>query len=161
MMPSCCFDSCGKITSPRSGCRVRRIEICGNCCGTGIRRLPGLWIHSGRFHSRSKLPEMMVHVEICVPHAFYPAHLTESCMSAELALRATEAIQENAEILHVGSKLGRRCTPLVLIHLRPCFNSTRPTKWKPKRSPFIDSALVECGGLSNLFFSQRRSKRIA
>jgi hypothetical protein len=74
---------------------------------------------------------MMVHVEIRVPHTFYPRHLTESCMSAELVLRATKAIKEHAEILHVGYKLGRGCTPLVLIHLRQCFDSARPTKWEP------------------------------
>jgi hypothetical protein len=35
-MPDSCSGCCGKITFRKFGYRARRIEICDNCCGTGI-----------------------------------------------------------------------------------------------------------------------------
>jgi hypothetical protein len=35
-MPDFYLGCCGRITFRKFGCRVRRIEICDNCCGTVI-----------------------------------------------------------------------------------------------------------------------------
>jgi hypothetical protein len=54
-----------------------------------------------------KLAQMMVHVEVGVSHPLGPRHLTQCCVRKELALRTTEAIKKNAEILQIGRELGR------------------------------------------------------
>ena len=95
-----------------------------------------------------KLPQMMVHVKVGVAHALGPGHLAEGCVRSELAIRITEAVKKNAELLQVGCKLGRWRTTLVLVHLRPRLDSVRPMKREPKRHPLINRAFDEGGGLT-------------
>ena len=95
---------------------------------------------------------MMVYVEVGVAHTLGPRHLTERCVRGKLAFRIAEAVKKNAEVLQIGCELSRRRTTLVLVHLRPCFDSVRPMKREPERRPFVNGAFEECGGLAYLLF---------
>ncbi len=52
-----------------------------------------------KFTLDPKLPQVMVHVKVGVAHALGPRHLTERCVRSKLALRITEAVKKNAELL--------------------------------------------------------------
>ena len=103
----------------------------------------------------------MVHMKIGMAHALGPRHLTEHCVRSELALRITEAVKKNAELLQVRHKLGWWRTTQVLVHLRPRHDSVRPMKREPKRHPLIYRALEQGAGPTDLLFPECRSKRIA
>src|SRR6266478_2457308 len=118
-------------------------------------------ILGGEFTLGPKLPQMMVHVEIGVAHALGPRHLAERCVRSELAIRITEAVKKNAELLQVGCKLGRWRTTSVLVHLMPRLDSVRPMKREPKRHPLINRAFEEGGGLTYPLFPKCCPKGIA
>ena len=79
----------------------------------------------------SKLPQMMIHVEVGVAHALGPRHLTKHRVRRELALRCTEALRKNAELLQIGCKLRWQRTTLLLVHFRPCLDAMWPRERDP------------------------------
>lgn len=42
--------------------------------------------------SDAKLPQMMIHVQIGVPHSLFSGHFAEKSMRRELALKCAEAV---------------------------------------------------------------------
>jgi hypothetical protein len=109
-------------TQVRRTSQRRTIEIL-ECARTGNRTSAH---EIGEITLGPKLPRLMVRMEVGVAHTLGPRHLTQRCVRSELALRITQAVKKNAELLQIGRKLGRWRTTLVLVHLRPCLDSVRP-----------------------------------
>jgi hypothetical protein len=50
----------------------------------------------------TKLPKMMVHVEVGVTHALGPRHSTKKRVRSRLDFPGTKALKQNPELLQIG-----------------------------------------------------------
>ena len=83
-----------------------------------------------------KLPQMVVEMEVGMPHTLGPGELSKDRMRCKLALPSTEAFQQNAQLLYIGFEAHRSRTAQLLVHLWTCLDTVWPLPCEPQRPPF-------------------------
>ena len=89
----------------------------------------------------SELPQVVIHVEVGMPHPLSPRQLTKHCMRREFALPDTELVKQPAKLLDIRCKFHGPGTTLLLIHFRARLDVVWPPEEVPTEPPTYRSCV--------------------
>src|SRR5215469_1984000 len=102
---------------------------------------------------RSKLPQVMVHMKVCMARAFTSRHRTKHGMRSICARPATELIKQGTQAVNIGGIFSRASSVQVLIQLGPRRDPVWPLERQPEGCPLVHRAFEQGRGRTDLLLS--------